>query len=239
MTIALFLTVIAAIAGAISAAARTYTKLKPQAAPRYSNTVQEAKSLEADQPRLQPDLDSERLEPVEVPSEVPEVLTGASSSEPMESIEISGQQETTEVSMPEVSRQQKSAEVSTIAIPPMMPIAEVEIPLATSLKISDVVDSDLSIEPQAKEEHHHYSVIDEVEQLEHIDERLNRIQHQATEPDHLMRLAAAVELGELAKQGQAHDRVITLLNQLTQDADLEVRVQAGASLAMIPVETAD
>ncbi|BAU10612.1 hypothetical protein LEP3755_10980 [Leptolyngbya sp. NIES-3755] len=221
MTIALFLTVIAAIAGAISAAARTYTKLKPQAVPQSFNTVQEAKSQEAEQPRLQPDLDSERPEPVEVPSEVFEVSAVSPSSE---SIEVSGQQ--------------KSAESSTIAIPPMMPIAEVDIPLATSLKISDVVDSDLSIESKS-EEHHAQSVFEEIEQLEHIDEKLNRLQHQVTESDHLVRLAAAVELGELAKQGQSHDRVITLLNQLTQDADLEVRVQAGASLAMIPVETAE
>ncbi|MGG6265299.1 hypothetical protein ACQ4M3_13820 [Leptolyngbya sp. AN03gr2] len=220
MTIALFLTVIAAIAGAISAAARTYTKLKPQAAPQSFNTVQEAKSQEADQPRMQPDLDSERSELIEVPSEVPEVSTGSPSSESMGSIGSSASHH----------------EGSTIAIPPMMPIAEVDIPLATSLKISDVVDSDLSIGSKS-EEHHSHSVFEEIEQLEHIDEKLNRLQHQAAESDHLMRLAAAVELGELAKQGQSHDRVVTLLNQLTQDADLEVRVQAGTSLAMISVET--
>lgn len=222
MTIALFLTVIAAIAGAISAAARTYTKLKPQSVPQFSNTVQEAKSQGADQPRLQPDLDSERSEPVEIPSEVPEISMGSSMSEPMESIEVSSQQ--------------KSAEVSMIAIPPMMPIAEADIPLATSFKISDVVDSDLSIASKS-EEHHAPSVFEEIEQLEHIDEKLNRLQHQVTESDHFVRLAAVVELGELAKQGQANDRVITLLNQLTQDADVEVRVQAGTSLAMISMET--
>lgn len=218
MTIALLLTVIAAIAGAISAAARTYKKLKPQSVPRSFNTVQEAKSQEADQPRLQSDLDSERSEPVEVPAQAPD-LTVASDSDPIE-----------------VSNQPKTSESSTIAIPPMMPIAEPEIPLATSLRISDVVESDLSIESKP-ETHHAYSVIEEVGQLEHADERLTRLQHQATDSDHLMRLAVAVELGELAKQGQSIDRVVTLLNQLVQDADLEVRVQAGASLAMIPVET--
>lgn len=228
MTIALFLTIIAAIAGAISAAARTYTKLKPQPTSQYFNTVQEAKSQEADQPRLQPDLDSERSKPVEVPAETPEVPTFLPALESSEAVE-------SQSDMPEVATMTAP---STIAIPPMMPIAEPEIPLATSLKISDVVESDLSIESKP-ETHHHYSVIEEVEQLEHIDERLTRLQHQATDSDHLMRLAVAVELGELAKQGQSIDRVVALLNQLTQDADLEVRVQAGTSLAMVPVETAD
>ncbi|GAP98479.1 hypothetical protein [Leptolyngbya sp. NIES-2104] len=219
MTIALFLTVIAAIAGAISAAARTYTKLKPQ--PQSFKTVQEAKSQEADQPRLQPDLDSERSEPVEAPVQSPEVSMGSPVSE----------QESIEASHP-----QKASEVSTIAVPPMMPIAEPEISLATSLRISDVVDSDLLIESKP-EAHHAYSVIDEVGQLDHFDDRLRQLQHQATDSDHLVRLSVAVELGELAKQGQAIDQVVALLNQLTQDADLEVRVQAGTALAMVSVET--
>jgi len=199
MTITLLLILLAAIVGAISAASRTFTKLKLQPTSHEFDSVQEAKSQEADQTRLQPDLDSERLEPAEV--------------SPVQ-----------------------SSEVSTIAVPPMMPIAEPEIPLATSLKISDVVESDLSIEPKA-EEHQVYSVLDEVEQLEHTGEKLSQLEHQATNSDHLMRLAVAVELGELAKQGYEIDRVVALLNQLTQDADLEVRVQAGASLSMIPVET--
>jgi hypothetical protein len=246
MTIVLFLTVTAAIAGAISAAARTYTKLKlrPQLTNQYSATVQEAKSQEADQPRLQADLDSEQLEPVEVSEEAPEVSSLASSpvSEPVEV--QSGASEVATMTAPPVAEpsdsiesiQSHSSEASTIAIPPMMPITEADIPLATSLRISDVVDSDLSIESKP-ETRHHYSVIDEVGQLEHFDERLNQLQNQATDSDHLMRLAVAVELGELAKQGQSIDRVVALLNQLTQDADLEVRVQAGTSLAMVPVET--
>ncbi len=222
MTIAIFLIFAAAIAGAISAAARTYTKLKPQQTNQYPNTVQEAKSQAADQPRLQPDLDSERAEPAEVSvqANTPEISTPQSSE----------QTELSEVSQP------KASEGSTIAIAPMMPISEPDIPLATSLRISDVVDSDLSIESKP-EEHHAYSVLDEVGQLEHIDEKLSQLEHQATNSDHFMRMAAAVELGELAKQGQEIDRVVALLNELTQDADLEVRVQAGTSLAMVPVET--
>lgn len=208
MTIALFLTFIAAIVGALSAASRTITKLKPQPNP-YPNTVQEAKSKEAEQPRLQPDLDSEQSEPVEVPP---------------------------------VSVQSKSFEASTIAIAPMMPLPESEITLATSLRISDVVEPP-EVEMHLSnattpEEHHAYSVMEEVGQIDQIEEKLNQLAHQATDSNHLVRLAAAVELGEIAKQGHEIDRVVALLDQLTHDADLEVRSQAGASLAMTSIETA-
>lgn len=205
MTIAVLLTLIAAIAGAVSAAVRTAAKLKLQPVSYRSNSVQEAKSEKANQPRLQPDLDSGR-------SEVPELSPVESSA--------------------------KASEASTIAIPPMMSITEAEIPLATSLKISDVVESDLSIESKPQE-HHHTSVLEEIGQLEHSEEQFSQLQQQATDSDHLMRLAVAVELGEMARQGQANDRVVALLNQLMHDADTEVRVQAGAALAMISVETID
>lgn len=198
MTIALLLTLIAAIVGAISAAARTATKLKSHPTPYQSNTVQEAKIKQANQTRLQPDLDSER-------------------SEPVEASEFSG------------------SETSTIAISPKLPIAEPDISLATSLRISDVVDSDLSIESKPQE-HHHTSVLEEIGQLDHSEEQFSQLQQQATDPDHLVRLTVAVELGEMARQGQTSDRVIALLNQLMHDADMEVRMQAGAALALIPME---
>ncbi|MEP0919055.1 HEAT repeat domain-containing protein [Leptolyngbya sp. DQ-M1] len=206
MTIALLLTIIAAIAGALSAAARTATKLKSQMTSYQPNTVQEAKFEQANQTKLQPDLDSERPEPVEAP----------------------------EFSESEASAQ--GSEASTIAIPSMMPIAEPDISLATSLRISDVVESDLSIESKPQE-HHHTSVLEEIGQLDHSEEQFSQLQQQATDSDHLVRLTVAVELGEMAKQGQASDRVVALLNQLMQDADMEVRVQAGTALAMIPMET--
>ncbi|MER3477818.1 MAG: hypothetical protein C4287_16705 [Leptolyngbya sp. ERB_1_2] len=188
----------------MTSASRAVTKLKLQSTSREFDSVQEAKSQEADQTRLQPDLDSERSEPVEV--------------SPVQ-----------------------SSEDSTIAVPPMMPIAEPEIPLATSLRISDVVEPPevemhLSNEPKS-EAHHAQSVMEEVGQLDQIENTIEQLTQQITDSDPLVRLAAVVELGDLAKQGQAIDRVVALLNQLTQDADLEVRVQAGASIAMIPVET--
>jgi hypothetical protein len=131
------------------------------------------------------------------------------------------------------------AKASGIVFPPMMPQAQAEIPLATSLKISEVVEPATSIEPSLfsepqSEEHHAVPVLEEVEQLEEFEETLNQLAGKAIDPDHLMRLAVAVELGELAEKGQVNDRLISLLSTLLEDADLEVRVQAGASLAMIP-----
>ncbi|MBD1845562.1 HEAT repeat domain-containing protein [Cyanobacteria bacterium FACHB-63] len=208
MTIALLLTIVAAIAGALSAAARTATKLKSQPTSYQSNTVQEAKFEQADQTRLQPDLDSERPEPIEA----------SKSSES------------------EASAQ--GSEASTIAIASMMPTTETDISLATSLRISDVVESDLSIESKPHE-HNHTSVLEEIGQLDHSEEQFSQLQQQATDPDHLVRLTVAVELGEMARQGQASDRVVALLNQLMQDADIEVRMQAGAALAMVPMETSE
>jgi hypothetical protein len=125
-------------------------------------------------------------------------------------------------------------ESSRIAIPPLMPQPKPEIPLATSLRISDVVEPELSIESTSDTPHHAQPVLEEVEQLEQLEETLNQLAARAIDPERLMRLAVAVELGELAKRGQAVDRVVALLNQLMEDADVEVRVQAGASLAMVP-----
>lgn len=188
MTILLFLTTIAAILGAIVSASRTYTKLQLASA---QSSVQDAIAPEANQSRLQPDLDSEQPQSAATPV----------------------------------------SETSGTAIPPLMP--QVEIPLATSLKISDVVEPAALIESTSEAPHHTHPVL-EVEQLEQLEETLNQLTARVVDPDRLMRLAVAVELGELAKQEQAVDRVIALLNQLMEDADVEVRVQAGTALAMIP-----
>lgn len=190
MTILILLTTIAAILGAIVSASRTYTKLQLESA---QSSVQDAIALEANQSRLQPDLDSEQPQPAATVSES-----------------------------------------SGIAIPPLMPQPQAEIPLATSLKISDVVDPELSVESTSEAPHHTQPVLEEVEQLEHLENTLNQLAIRVIDPDRLMRLAVAVELGELAKQGHSVDRVVALLNQLMEDADVEVRVQAGASLAMVP-----
>lgn len=191
MIILLFLTTIVAILGAIVSASRTYTKLKLQS---VQSSVQDAIAPEANQSRLQPDIDSEQSQ----------------------SATTSGR------------------ETSEIAIPPLMPQPQAEIPLATSLKISDVVEPNAIDEFTSETVHHAQPVLEEVEQLEQLDENLNQLATRVIDPDRLVRLAVAVELGELAKRGQSVDRVVALLNQLIEDADVEVRVQAGASLAMLP-----
>jgi hypothetical protein len=200
MVILLFLTLIVAIVGAIAAGSRAYEKLKLESA--QPETVQEFKSLEADQPKLQPDLDSERSQLVK--------------------------------------SERGTTNDPTIVVSPMMPQSEIEISLATSLTISDAikppeVEIHLSNEP-THEDHHAESVVEEIHQLDHLDEILNQLAHRATDSNHLVRLATTIELEELARQRQAIDRVIGLLNQLTQDANLEVQAQAGASLAVLSSE---
>ncbi|MCU0552651.1 MAG: sister chromatid cohesion protein PDS5 [Leptolyngbya sp. Prado105] len=125
-------------------------------------------------------------------------------------------------------------DTSDIAIVPLMPQSQAEIPLATSLKISDAISPAASIESDSAPPHHVRPVIEEIGHLDQVEETLNHLAGKVFDPDPLMRLAVAVELGELAKRGEAVDRVIALLNGLMKDTDLEVRVQAGTSLAMIP-----
>lgn len=120
------------------------------------------------------------------------------------------------------------------AILSMIPQPTPDIPLATSLRISEVIEPSLETDSPPEATHHSQPVLAELEQLEQVEETLNQLTSKVIDPDPFMRLAVAVELGELAKRGQAVDRVVTLLNRLIEDADLEVRVQAGASLAMLP-----
>lgn len=189
MTILLFLTTIAAIVGALVSASRTYTKVRLQSA---QNSVQDAITAEANQSRLQPDLDSEQ------PAAIP------------------------------------ISDSSGIAIPPLMPRPQAEIPLATSLRISEVIEPAAVSESSSEAAHHAQPVLEEVEQLGQLEITLTQLAMRAIDSDRMMRLAAAVELGELAKRGQSVDRVAALLNGLMEDVDVEIRVQAGASLAMLP-----
>lgn len=194
MTILLFLITIAAIVGAIVSGYRTYTKVKLQSA---QNSVQETIAPEANQSRLQPDLDSEQptITPISEPS---------------------------------------GSESAGIAIPPLMPQSRVEIPLATSLKISEAIEPEAAREPDSEIAHHAQPVLEEVAQLGQIEKTLNQLAIRAIDSDRLMRLATVVELGELARRGQSVERVAALLNELMEDADVEIRVQAGAALAMLP-----
>jgi hypothetical protein len=138
---------------------------------------------------------------------------------------------------PEVPKLQPDLDSETATLP-MISQPKTDISLATTLKISEAIEP--SIEPTLETDsspeaaHHPQGVLAEIEQLEQTEDTLNHLAGRAIDADPFMRLAVAVELGELAKRGQAVDRVVALLNGLMEDTDLEVRVQAGASLAMLP-----
>jgi hypothetical protein len=134
---------------------------------------------------------------------------------------------------PEVPKLQPDLD-SEIATLPMISQPKTDISLATTLKISEAVEPSLETDSHPEAAHHPQGVLAEIEQLEQTEDTLNHLAGRAIDADPFMRLAVAVELGELAKRGQAVDRVVALLNGLMEDTDLEVRVQAGASLAMLP-----
>lgn len=224
MVTALLLLTLYALITAIGAFIRAQAQVKPLKAPIPStlptssgslpqqinnvsstigNTVREIESEAAAKPRLQPDLDSV------------ESATAVSNATPEETPHSSG-----------------------IAFAPFAPQPEADIPLATSLTVSEVVHPS-ETEPQidlgiahpapAQEAHeHHASVVEELSHLEHDSEKLDQLAQQAQHPDGNVRIVVAAELGEFAAQG--NDRAIAVLNQLSQDVDPQVRVQAAASL---------
>ncbi|MBW4538935.1 MAG: HEAT repeat domain-containing protein [Myxacorys chilensis ATA2-1-KO14] len=123
-----------------------------------------------------------------------------------------------------------------------------DIPLATSLTLSEVVDPvspkkiaipdlypdyPLEFEQQAHS-HHAPDVLQEITQLDHQSKK-DQIAHLAEyvqHPDSVLRVAIASTLGGLLSNTQGDDRqaAIALLTRLSQDADSHVRVQAAASL---------
>ncbi|MBW4419111.1 MAG: HEAT repeat domain-containing protein [Myxacorys californica WJT36-NPBG1] len=125
---------------------------------------------------------------------------------------------------------------------------EHDIPLATSLTISEVVDPvnpekitipdlypgyPLESEQQAQP-HHTPDVLQEINQLDHQSKK-DQIAHLAQyvqHPDSVLRVVIASTLGGLLPDTQGDDRqaAIALLTRLSQDADSQVRVQAAASL---------
>ena len=171
----------------------------------------------ADKPQLQPDIDSEQpISTVEEPTE-----------EPTEESIVSPE-------APNVS----------LIVPPFATSPEIEIPLASSIGVTDVLqpqtiesphlDLDQSDIPQ-RENHVSPSVLEEVAQLESADEIMDRLTRQATDSDSSVRVAVAAALGEIAIRGQ-RDRAISLLTQLSQDVDPIVRTQAATSLGNIPLD---
>lgn len=168
--------------------------------------VQDVIAKSAEQPQLQPDIDF---------AQIPSTVSEPASETP----------------------------IDIRVVPPFVPQPELDVPLATSLKVSDVVhpsevqpEIDLSSHQISTQSNHeaHSSVVEEVAQLEHETDAIDRLAQQAQDPDGTMRVAVAATLGELAVQGRNREQIIALLNQLSQDADPQVRVQAIASMGMIP-----
>lgn len=215
MSITLVLLTFFALIAAIGAISRMQSPVKNKSTSTQSSSsnnvssglgVQDVMAESAERPQLQPDIDS-----VEIPSTI--------------------------------SQDASETPIDIRVVPPFVPQPELEVPFATSLKVSDVIHPsevepqiDLPSHPISPQSHHetHSSVVEEVTQLEQGSEVIDRLAQQAQDPDGTMRVAVAAMLGELAVQGRNREQIIALLNQLSQDADPQVRVQAISSMGMIP-----
>jgi HEAT repeat protein len=240
MIVALVLLTLFALLAAIGAIYRVQDKQNM----RLQFNVQDVTAPAAEKPQLQPDLDSAQ-------QEVPSIV-----QEPELQPELDSAQTTDGPAIAETPQVQQNSELaqSSQATPEQLLVAlpfaaqsEVEIPLAASLGVTDVLhpqivesphlDLDHSDIPQAAH-HDSPSVIEEVTQLEGAGELLDRLAQQAEDPDASVRVTVAAALGEIASQEQKRGRAISLLNQLTQDADPIVRTQAATSLGSIPLDIA-
>ncbi|MGI0484039.1 hypothetical protein ACN4EK_01310 [Pantanalinema rosaneae CENA516] len=131
---------------------------------------------------------------------------------------------------------------------------ELEVTLATSLPLSEVVNPAettmpsvamnnlVAGEPAASEEPSHspQDVLAEIAQLDQAEsmESLDQLTQYLDHPDSVMRSALASVLGELAikRQGQHLDQIITMLNTLATDTNLQVKTKAMAALGRIGTE---
>lgn len=141
-------------------------------------------------------------------------------------------------------------------------IDQPQIPLATSLTVSEVIDpaaSPVAVEaPEGQEErgdiliseamapgepravanaHHALNLLEEMDQLEESNhsEKLEHLSQYLNDPDSLKRLASVVALNQLAHESQGQNRLetVSLLNRFTSDADPQVRLQAATALSQI------
>ncbi|NDJ16590.1 HEAT repeat domain-containing protein [Myxacorys almedinensis] len=121
--------------------------------------------------------------------------------------------------------------------------------LATSLTISESLDEslhpekltipdlypDYPVEAESPTHAHHApDVLQEIAQLEQVEpnERIAHLAQHLQHPDSALRGAIAATLGELFPKTHGSDRqeLIRILTQLSQDANVQVRVQAAAAL---------
>lgn len=154
---------------------------------------------------------------------------------------------------PEAEERMAIAPVLNVQPPPLPDMAAPEIPFATSLTVSELVqpvDEEFDVElqrvgeelvaiaktvndPKALRPHHTPNLLEEMADLEGHDQQIAHLWQHLSHPDANVRLAAAAFLGELAHRTHSGEReeIITILNQCLQDSDLEVRTRAATLLA--------
>lgn len=132
--------------------------------------------------------------------------------------------------------------VADLPLATSIPLSEVVNPLATTapVEITPLVDAP-NTEPISEElAHSSLSVLAEIAQLDHVQpiEAMEQLVQYLDHPDSVMRTALASVLGELAinRQGQNIDQIMTMLNALTTDANLQVKTEAMAALGRIGTE---
>lgn len=133
--------------------------------------------------------------------------------------------------------------------------AAADLPLATAVPLSEVVnpaDTTPPIEIDLGTAHHStvapsehqvdspHHVLTEIAQLdqEALPDPMAQLGQYLDHPDSLMRSALASVLGEMAIKRQGHnvEQILTALNTLTTDANLQVRTEAMAALGRIGTE---
>ncbi|MBL1175194.1 HEAT repeat domain-containing protein [Pantanalinema sp. GBBB05] len=133
--------------------------------------------------------------------------------------------------------------VADLPLATSIPLSEVVNPLATTttpVEITPIVEAP-NTEPISEElVHPSLSVLAEIAQLDQAKpiEAMEQLVQYLDHPDSVMRAALASVLGELAinRQGQNIDQIMTMLNTLTTDANLQVKTEAMAALGRIGTE---
>jgi len=160
-----------------------------------------------------------------------------------------------DLEQPSVSHTQAAETTPATALSPVLPEPIAEVLLAVSLPVSELVQphnveiapdltfvdqsgtaSVATFEAHSEENHHWHEVLEELAELGQSEssgiDRLNQYVHH---PDSVVRAAVAFTLGEIAtkRQGQDREISISLLSELSQDENPQVRLQAASALGTI------
>jgi hypothetical protein len=154
------------------------------------------------------------------------------------------------------SAEGSSPAIPTATLAPLLDLEpDVTLPLATSLPLQDAIqpaaitaDTVSDIVPNAAtiveatnesdtrkaQERDYQNVLEEIAQLDEggHETTIASLSRQVNHSDPLVRATAAMTLGDLAtkNQGRPQEEMIALLNELLQDSNSEVRLQAAAAL---------